>query len=185
MKSKYSRRIAAWAVFIIGLFLMLLGVGLLLRFVAGLSGFSVFLPLLFMVVGSVFAMLAIKLSKRPVYDFVVSFILLTGFFVFLSALGIIPRDVLIQSWPLVSVFSGFALIPAGWRRYGTFNSKFVVPSIVFIILGSALLVFSFGIVNFSFKQFMLDWWPLFIVLVGIGLLLVSHGTGKKSGDEGK
>ena len=183
MESQYSRHIAAWVVFIIGSFLMLLGIALLLRHVAGVSGISIFVSFLFLLVGFIFAILAIKLHRRPTYVFISAFILMVGFFIFLAAVGIIPRRILFRAWPLISVFSGLALLPAGRRRYGSFKSNFVVPSCVFIALGFVLLIFSFDIVTFSFKQFILDWWPVFIILVGIILVLVSLGSKNCPGDQ--
>jgi cytochrome c biogenesis protein CcdA len=83
---------------------------------------------------------------------------------------------LTQSWPLSSVFTGLALIPAGWHHYGTLRKKYIVPSIAFILLGCALMVFSLHLVAFSLKQFVVDWWPLLTVLAGLTLILVSLST---------
>jgi len=186
MKSRYSRLIAAWAVFIIGFFLMLLGVLLLLLFVVGISRVSVLLSCVFMVLGTIFIFLAIKLNRRPTYVFVASFILMVGFFILLSALGIIPGEFLFKAWPLISVFSGLALLPAGRRHYGAFRSRFVVPSCVFIVLGLIFLIFSFDIVTFSFRQFIIDWWLLLsivvIIVIGIIMVLVSLGAKNTPGD---
>ena len=176
MDSKGARRVAAWAVFIIGFSLMLLGLVFLLGSVAGVSRFSVFLAFIFLIIGSLFAIFALKLNKQAAYLFFAVFFMMVGFFVFLSALGLIPRSIFFRAWPLISVFSGLALLPAGWRHYGAFRSKFVVPSCVFLLLGSILLIFSFRLVTFSFKQFMLDWWPLLVVLVGIILVFGSFGV---------
>jgi hypothetical protein len=101
--------------------------------------------------------------------------MLVGFFLFLSALRIIPVA-FSKAWPLISVFSGLALFPAGWHRYGTLRSRYVVPSIAFVLLGCVLLIFSFGIVPFSFSQFIIQWWPLLVVLTGLILVLISLST---------
>jgi hypothetical protein len=131
---------------------------------------------LFIVIGSVFAVLAIKFNKRSLYLFFAAFFLLVGFFLFLSSLNIVPI-VFREWWPLISVFAGLSLIPAGWHRYGAIKVRYVVPAIGFIVLGAALLIFSLHIVRFSFKQFMLNWWPLIIVLAGFTLVLISLSTG--------
>jgi hypothetical protein len=176
-----SRRAAARFVFIIGLLLMFLGSGFLLGTLAGISRVSVLVSFLFVLLGAFCAVLAIRLNKRAVYLFFATFFFLTGFFFFLSALRILPVS-LSQSWPLISVFSGIALFPAGWRRFGAFRIAYVVPSIAFVFLGSALMVFSLDLVTFSFRQFMLNWWPLLIVLAGLVLVLVSLGTKSNAGD---
>jgi cytochrome c biogenesis protein CcdA len=104
-----------------------------------------------------------------------------GFFFFLSSLNIVPIT-FYKWWPLLSVFAGLALIPSGWHRYGVIRSWYVVPSITFIVLGIILLVFSLDVVSFSFKQFMLNWWPLLIALAGLILILISLGTKNKNED---
>jgi hypothetical protein len=106
-----------------------------------------------------------------------------GLFLFLSTLHIIPVTVS-RSWPLVSVFSGIALFPAGWHRYGIFSIRYAVPSAAFIILGSALLVFSLNLVSFSFSQFVKRWWPLLVLLAGFILVLVSLSA-KNTGDSNR
>jgi hypothetical protein len=177
-----ARRIIARLVFIIGLFLMFLGSAFLLGTLAGTSRISVLFSFLFIIIGSGCAVLAIKLNKRSVYLFFAAFFMLVGFFLFLSALGIIPVA-FSKAWPLLSVFSGLALFPAGWRQYGSFRSRYVVPSLAFVILGSILLVFSFDMVPFSFSQFVIDWWPLLIVLGGLILVLISLGTKNSAEDQ--
>jgi hypothetical protein len=184
MGSLFSRRIAAWFVFIIGLLLMFLGSAFLLGSLAGTSKFSVLLAFFFVIAGILCAVLAIRLNKRSIYLFFAAFFLMSGFFLFLSALGIIPQSVFYKAWPLISVFSGLALLPAGWRSYGAFRSRYIVPSAAFVILGSVLLVFSFDIVDFSFKQFILNWWPLLIALAGLLLVLISLGTKNSAEDQG-
>lgn len=184
MASFFSRRVAAWFVFFIGLLLMLLGSAFLLGSLAGISKVSVLLAFFFVILGILCAVLAIRLNKRATYLFFAAFFLMAGFFLFLSAMGIIPRDIFYQAWPLIVVFCGLALLPAGWRSYGAFRSRFIVPSAAFVVLGCVLLIFSFDIVTFSFKQFILNWWPLLLVLAGLLLILISIGAKNNSGDQG-
>jgi hypothetical protein len=177
----FSRRAVARFVFIIGLLLMFLGSGFLLGNLTGISRISVLTSFLFVIIGSLCASLAIKLNKRVIYLFFAAFFLQVGFFLFLSALRILPVP-LSKSWPLLSVFCGIALFPAGWRRFGTLRIAYVVPSIAFVLLGSGLLIFSLDLVAFSFRQFMLNWWPLLVVLAGFVLVLASLGTKSNAGD---
>jgi hypothetical protein len=176
-----SRRSTARLVFIAGLLLMFLGSAFLFGFLTGISRISVLISFMFVIAGSLFAFLAIRLNKRSLYLFFAAFFLLVGFFLFLFSLKIIPVS-FSQAWPLISVFSGIALIPAGWHRYGAFSSRYVVPSVAFIVLGSVLMVFSFRMVPFSFAQFILNWWPLLVVLAGLTLVLVSLGTKNGTGE---
>jgi hypothetical protein len=43
-------------------------------------------------------------------------------------------------------------------------------------------VFSLDLVSFSFRQFILNWWPLLVVLAGLILGLVSLGTKFNAGE---
>jgi hypothetical protein len=117
-----------------------------------------------------------------VYLFFASFFILMGLFLFLSALKIIPIT-LAQGWPLLSVFAGLALLPTGWRHYRAIRYRYLIPSLAFVGLGCVLLVFSFKVVSFSFKLFIINWWPLLIVLTGIILVLLSLSSRSRNGDE--
>ncbi|GHV72065.1 hypothetical protein AGMMS49928_27310 [Spirochaetia bacterium] len=177
-----TRRITARLVFIIGLFLMFFGSAFLLGSLAGISRVSVLTSFFFVIIGCLCAVFAIKLNKRSLYLFFAAFFLQVGLFLFLAALGIITV-VISQAWPLISVFSGLALIPAGWRRYGALRNRYLVPGIAFVVLGCMLMVFSFRMVPFSFSHFMLSWWPLLVVLAGLMLVLLALGGKKDSGAE--
>ena len=172
MRSKIFRQFTARLVFIIGLFLMIFGTIFLFGFREGTSLLYVFLAFLLVVAGAICAILAIKLNKQAYYLFFASFFLMSGIFLFLSALGIIPLT-FAEAWPLLSVFSGLALLPVGWRRTGGFSPRYFVSSCVLVILGFILLVFSLRMLPFSFRQFILEWWPSLFILGGITLVLTS------------
>jgi hypothetical protein len=175
MDPNTAHKIIARLIFIIGLLLMFLGTAFLLGTLEGTSGLFVLGAFFFVIIGALFAFFAIKLNKRSTYLFFATFFLMVGLFLFLSALHIIPIA-FSQDWPLLSVFAGLALFPSGWHRYGSFRSRYAVPSILFVVLGCVLLVFSFDMVPFSFAHFILNWWPLLVVLAGMLLTLISLGT---------
>ena len=172
-----KKRITARFVFILGLSLMFLGSIYLFGSLGGTSRegsaqLFIFLAFLLVILGAFFAVLAIRLNKNSSYLFFASFFLMAGIFLFLSALRIIPIP-FSGAWPLLSVFSGLALLPVGWRRCGGFRPRYIVSSCAFVLLGSVLLFFSLKIVPFSFKHFMIAWWPLLFVLAGLTLVLIS------------
>ena len=159
---------------------MILGFTFLLGFLEGTSMLSLFLSFLFVVTGALCAVLAIRLNKRSSYLFFASFFILAGIFLFLTALKIIPLT-FAEAWPLLSVFSGLALLPIAWRPYGAFRKRYIVSSLSFVVLGCALLVFSLKMVPFSFSQFIRDWWPLLFLLGGLTLVLISLSSKNGSG----
>ena len=180
MRLNLSRADIAQIIFAAGLLLIIAGVAFILGSLADISQKYVLLAFLFIVVGAGLAFFALKLNKRALYLFFATFFILIGLFLFLIALKF-PLS-FGQTWPLLSVFSGLALVPAGWRKYNKFSSKYMVPAIAFVVLGAVLLVFSFHIVSFQFKQFMLNWWALLVVLTGLLLVLLALGSKDGSGE---
>jgi hypothetical protein len=181
MRHRILHQITARLIFIAGLLFMFLGCAFLLGSMANTSGIFVLGSFFFVIIGSGCAFLAVKLNKHSTYLFFAAFFLLVGFFLFLSALRILPI-VFTEWWPVLSVFAGLALLPAGWHHYGKIRPQYVVPSTAFVVLGCVLLIFSLEMVPFSFKQFMLNWWPLLLVLAGLILVLISLDTKGKAED---
>jgi hypothetical protein len=175
MRLFMSRRKAARFIFIIGLLLMFLGSAFLLGSLMEISRTFVLVSFFFVILGVGCAVLAININKRSLYLFFAAFFLQVGLFLFLSALNIIPLA-FSRAWPLLSIFSGVALLPTSWHRHGTLRVRYLVLSLAFILLGSMLLVFSLDLVSFSLAQFVRNWWPLLVVMAGLTLILISLST---------
>jgi len=170
-----SRRPVARLIFIIGFVLLFLGSTFLIGSPPGISLVLVQIAFLFVSAGVVSAVVAVKISRRSLYIFFAGLFLQAGLFFFLAAIDAMPLGVA-RAWPLLSVFAGVALLPAGWHRYGAIRASYVVLAAAFIILGLVLMIFSLDMVDFSFSQFILDWWPLLVVLAGIVLVLAALGS---------
>ncbi len=162
---------------------MVLGVAILMGTIAGASHRAVLPASLSIIAGFLFAALAVRLDRNPRYIFVSAFFIQTGLLLLFVALDTIAAP-LSRLWPFISVFAGFALLPAGWFRYFRPRSVFIVPSIAFVVLGAVLLFFSFRLVPFSFKSFVLTWWPQLLVLSGVILVLISLSSRKDGEDPG-
>jgi hypothetical protein len=173
-----SRRAAAQFVFYAGIFIMVAGTIFLAGALAGVSRLPLLWSGLFIIIGGLFAIVSLKISSRPLYAFFAAFFILVGVFLFLSGLGIIPLG-LAQLWPLLAVFAGLALIPAGLRHYGAIRFRYLIPILFFIVMGLALLPFSLDLVDFSFRRFVIDWWPALLVLAGLALVLLSLSPKQK------
>jgi hypothetical protein len=174
-----KRSVSARVIFSVGIVFMVGGVLALFAAIQGISRLSVIIPVFFLAAGAGFAIYAIKLRKRSLYLFFASYFLLIGFFLVLLALKVLPIP-FSQSWPLLSVFAGLSLIPAGWHRFTRIHMAYLLPALAFIMLGCVLLFFSLDLAPWSFKQFMLDWWPLLVALAG--LILVLGSLVPKNGD---
>ena len=181
MKSRNKRKLAARVVFIAGISFMVLGITFLLGSLEHASKISVFIAFLLLAAGGFCAALAIKLNKRSVYLFFASLFMMAGIFLFLTALGIITLP-LSRAWPLLSIFSGLALLPVGWRSHGRIHPRYFVSSCTFVILGSVLMVFSLRLIPFSFMSFVHSWWPMFFLLGGFTLVLITISAGGERKD---
>ena len=151
---------------------MTLGITFLLGSLEHASIISIFFAFLLLIGGGFCAVLAIKLNKRASYLFFASLFMMAGIFIFLTALGIITLPVS-RAWPLLSVFSGLALLPVGWRSHGRIHPRYLVSSCAFVFLGFVLMIFSLRIIPFSFMSFVHTWWPLLFLLGGFTLVLIS------------
>jgi len=74
---------------------------------------------------------------------------------------------------MLSVFSGLALLPVGWRSHGRIHTRYLVSSCGFVILGFALMVFSLRLIPFSLMSFVHTWWPLLFLIGGFTLVLIT------------
>jgi len=121
------------------------------------------------------AILSIKLHRRSLYLFFAALFLQTGLFFFLNAIYVI-RMGFPQAWSLLPIFTGAALLPAGWRRYGTFRTSYIILSTAFALLGTVMLFFALHLVAFSFAQFARDWWALPVLLTGLTRIFIFLDT---------
>ncbi|MCL2191383.1 MAG: hypothetical protein FWB79_05290 [Treponema sp.] len=167
-----SRRPIAKLIFIIGFLLLFLGSTFLIGSPPGISRVLVQVSFLLVAAGVACAVVAVRISRRSLYIFLAGLFLQAGLFFFLGAIDAMPLG-FARVWPLLSVFAGVALLPTGWHRYGAIRPSYVVLASAFIILGLVLMVFSLDVVDFSFSQFVLDWWPLLVVLAGLVLVLAA------------
>lgn len=175
MQNFVTSRSAARFILIIGFLLMILGSTFLIGAHIPISRLSMIVSFLLVFLGTGCAVLAAKLKWRSLYLFYAALFVQLGLFLFLYTIHIIPVK-LSQTWPMLSIFAGIALFPAGWHRYGIFKVNYIVPSVAFIILGTTLMIFALDLVSFSLAQFVRNWWPLLLVLAGLILVLFSHST---------
>ena len=121
------------------------------------------------------AILSIKLRRRSLYLFFAALFLQTGIFFFLNAIYVI-RMGFPQAWSLLPIFTGAALLPAGWRRYGAFKTTYIILSTAFAVLGTVMMFFALHLVAFSFAQFARDWWVLPVLLTGLTRIFIFLDT---------
>ena len=177
MANSLTKQFFAHIVFFSGLFFMVFGISVLISNYTGVAGLPVFVSFFLMTIGIFCAIVAIKLDRRSLYLFFAVFFILTGLFFFLWIAGLIDLPIT-RGWPFLSIFAGISLLPYGVHKYKSPKAVYIVPGIAFLCLGCVLLIFSFRLAPFSFKQFILDWWHLLLLMGGLLLVLLSL-IGKK------
>jgi len=154
-----------------GVFLTTLGVvllGWMNNFVTGLVKWS---PAIVTVVGAIFLYKAVFRKARPSAVFVGLLLFLSGLFGLLLTTNVLPDDLDLEKlWPVLMGIVGVSLIPYGARYRRTTRVTLVIPGIILIVLMGLFLLFSLKIVQQTFAEFFITWWPLVLVFMGITLI---------------
>jgi hypothetical protein len=122
--------------------------------------------------GASLLFIALKLHRKARYVFMAAFLVQSGFLFLIKGLGLLPYTIL-QVWPLFAIFSSLALLPTSFLHYGRLTVRYLVPSIGFFVMGLLFLLFSMHVLQHSFRDFFILWWPLALVLSLVSLVLVS------------
>ena len=167
------------AALVSGAVLVFLGVFLLIPNQDFLSTLVRWSPLIFTIVGAVFLYKAFFKKTRPSALFIGLLLFLSGTFILLISTGIIPKDLPLEKlWPVFMGIVGVSLIPYGARYRRTIRVTLVVPGVILIVLMGLFLLFSLKIVQQTFAEFFITWWPLVLVAMGLALVASSF-LGKK------
>lgn len=167
--------------FISALAAVLFGIALLLYTTRAFSGALRAWPLLVIAVGGVLLYFALVRRFSSAFLFGgIAFVLEGSFFLVEALLGWSLRI----AWPLAMVVGGVSGIVAGLIAFRRLKPSFVVLSLCFIILGLGFALFSFGVVRQTLGQFIVVWWPSFIILGGISLFTAFGVSGRRDGRSG-
>ena len=129
-----------------------------------------FLPVFLMIIGLSVALLTPSTKSSYQLFIGLGFIFIGGFS-FLLMRGII-EGTLLQLWPVIGIGNGVILFIAGFYKYRKISFGFVIPSIAMIVLSAWFLLFSLKIVSISFKEFVIVFGPLLLVMLCVLLFVV-------------
>ena len=127
-------------------------------------------PSVFMLCGVAFLYHYVAHKARPVFLLLGLLLFLTGTFILLLNTLLARVFELKQLWPVFMGIVGAAIIPysRGFKR--SLRISFVIPGIFLIIFMIVLLVFTLPVVHITFTDFVLAWWPILLVIMGITLI---------------
>lgn len=172
------------ATFISGVVLTVLGVLLLFWTQNFINGLVRWWPLVITVYGAWLLYQAFFRASRPSVLLMGLLLFLSGTFILLLNTVLAPTLGLKELWPVFMGIVGVSLIPYGTRYRRTVRVSLVVPGVILILLMALFLLFSLSIVKESFAEFVIGWWPLVLVFMGLGLI-ASGWTAKSPPQEPK
>ncbi len=97
---------------------------------------------------------------------------LSGIFLLLSN-TIIPGLTLSRIWPVFMLIAGLSILPYGFGKKTTTRIAIIIPACAIIGLSIIFFPFSLGMIDTSFKEFVLTWWPTLLLLSGV-ILIISY-----------
>lgn len=155
----------------LGLVLILIGILLSVKASSHALKDFAFRPFIILLVGIVMLYLGVAVTRNDRFLFLGILFVLQGIVFLLKDTGIIHfrfREI----WPTLMISCGIALFPAGLYRVKRIRAIYLFPAIMLVLFGGAFLLFSMHVFPFTFVQFIVKWWPLFIVLTGVLLVAV-------------
>jgi hypothetical protein len=169
MKKRSARRypnmllVTGVAVGLAGSLLMLWNLGYLPQ--AGLLW-----PVAVILIGLVFLYLAWPRRKSDRW-IIPGMVLSLGGIVFLLMNTVLRGQDLARIWPTFMLVTGLSLVPYGFRKQGSARTAIVVPGLFICLLALLFFPFSLRLTETDFTSFVRQWWPMILVVLGIGLIV--------------
>lgn len=159
--------------------LVVIGVGLVSFTAFRLPIASAFWPPLLVMLGAFMTWRVFQHDDREIFLFGGVLLIQVGVLGLIN--GWFPFVDIGRVWPLFMLMIGVTLLPYGYRKRRSNKYVFIIPGASIVLLSLGFLPFSLGLVKVGLRRFVLEWWPLAIVFLGL-LILLSHfgGTIKES-----
>ena len=170
-KMKQISRLKLNIILAFGLIFILTGFFLLVNF--SKSIFEVFpaLPVFSIIAGAAVLYFSLTFFKKAFFFFVGFYAFLVGVFALFTSSTLCPFS-FTQSWPISAILCSFSLLITSLAKYRRIKSSYAYPGAAIAFLGIMFLLFSADVVKLSFSAFMARWWPIFLVIFGIILIVL-------------
>ncbi len=158
---------------------LLLGIGVVLILAGMFCGFQVIteyderLPVssvLISISGAMMIYISLAVVGNAAVFFSGLYVFLLGSVSFFLTLKAFSDIHFAQLWPFLMIFCSVCLLLTCIYTYKRLRSIYTFPAVLIFALGAVFFLFSFGVVNFSFVNFISKWWPLMLIICG-GLLV--------------
>ncbi len=171
MGKKDTTKSFANCVLAFGLLLILAGIFLLVGQSEHATRIFAVRPVLLLVLGAVFIFVSFAFTENGYTIFGGLFALLMGIVFLLIDTHIIPYSFK-EMWPTIMIGFGLSLLPSVFYKFRRIRSVYLFPAIMMCVLGVVFLMFSMHVFPFTFRHFILKWWPLLIIFGGVVLICI-------------
>ena len=155
-----------------GIFLIVIGAALISSFALDVTpNMLIAIPVAIMLAGALFLFLSYLRKKVVWMCFLGYFLTVSGLFSLAVCFGSFSVG-MYKLWPVLVILCGLSYGASYIQVHHRFSISAAVPSFVLIGLGTVLLCFSLGVFRISFSYFVVHWWPVFLVLLGITLIII-------------
>lgn len=155
---------------IVGLLFILVGSVLLLKTTGFIKQIEILWPLLSILSGIIVLYFVFLRGVAPRYSIVGIFFTLSGI-VYLLLVTIFHERELEQIWPVFMCIVGISITLYGFLKKAATRRLFLVPGITLIIISLIFLPFSLQLIEKSLLTFVVVWWPLFLIIIGVDMIV--------------
>ena len=155
-----------------GIFLVVAGIAMLLCIALKVEpNMLIVIPVGIIILGAICLFASYTRNKLVWRFFLGYFLTAAGFFSLVVSFSTLTPPMK-KMWPIFVILCGVSYFVASFQCRKKLYASILVPTVGLIALGGMFLVFSLGIANVSFRYFVAQWWPVFVVLLGIILIIV-------------
>jgi len=165
----------------VGLVFIILGLLFLVGGVSEAEKIFALRPFIALCIGAIFCFCAFAFNQSGAFMFVGLSTVVYGVLALLTEQSVIHLT-LMELWPIMVIGCGVSLLLSGLYSKRQIKSVYFFPSIMLICLGAIFLLFSLNIIDMSFVEFVGKWWPVLLIIGGLGLValfLVQQSKYKK------
>ena len=168
MKDKVQR--FPHKVLVLGIVFILVGILLLLWRLNLLPSLGALWPVVFILIGLYF-LYRVFLQNRSRRFILPGMTFTLGGIFFLLKNTVIPSMSLTHIWPVFMLITGLSILPYGFSKKRTTRVAIIIPACAIIGMSIIFFLFSLRLIDTSFKDFVLTWWPTLLLLSGAMLIL--------------
>ena len=154
-----------------GVVCILVGIFLLVRVASNYHLELSFLTVALVFTGAVLLYLSLAVYRRALFFFLGLCLCFISIFNLIIASSVLPLSMR-QLWPGQVVLSGVCLFVTGVFKNHHIRARYSFPALLLIALGAVFLLFSLHIIPVSFTYVVTRWWPAFLVLIGVSLVVL-------------